>query len=284
MIAKSKLPTTKIFENTRDILKKNNINQPEVEAKIIIDFVNGENNPLSKILSNTKIQQINTILKKRLKGEPLSKIIKQKGFWNDVFYTNENTLDPRADTEILVEAILEDYNFIKNKNIYFIDLCSGTGCIGLSILKELPNSHCTFIDISEEAMKINQLNANLLKLTTRSKFLISDLLTNPDLNMSDNEFIVSNPPYIKSSDIKKLSHETRHDPLLSLDGGIDGGDYYRLIFKQLSETSYKGHLYLEIDPNVRDLVANLALDNNAKILYIKRDYLKLDRIIKILFI
>ena len=117
MIAKSKLPITKIFENTRDILKKNNINQPEVEAKIIIDFVNGENNPLSKILSNTKIQQINTILKKRLKGEPLSKIIKQKGFWNDVFYTNENTLDPRADTEILVEAILEDYNFTKNKNI-----------------------------------------------------------------------------------------------------------------------------------------------------------------------
>jgi release factor glutamine methyltransferase len=284
MIAKSILPITKVFENTRDILKKNNINQPEVEAKIIIDFVNEENNPLSKILSITKIQQINIILKKRLKGEPLSKIIKQKGFWNDVFYTNENTLDPRADTEILVEAILGDYNFTKNKNINFIDLCSGTGCIGLSILKELPNSHCTFIDISEEAMKINHLNANLLKLTTRSKFLISDLLTNPDLNMSANEFIVSNPPYIKSSDIKKLSHETLHDPLLSLDGGIDGGDYYRLIFKQLSETSYKGHLYLEIDPNVRDLVANLALDNNAKILYIKRDYLKLDRIIKIIFI
>ena len=284
MIAKSILPIAKIFENTRDILKKNNINQPEVEAKIIIDYVKGGNTSFTKILSNTKIQQINTIIKKRLKGEPLSKIIKQKGFWNDIFYTNENTLDPRADTEILVEAILDDYNSMKNNNINFIDLCSGTGCIGLSILKELPNSHCTFIDISEEAMKINQLNANLLKLTTRSKFLISDLLTNPDLNMSDNEFIVSNPPYIKSSDIKKLSHETLHDPLLSLDGGIDGGDYYRSIFKQLSENSYKGHLYLEIDPNVRDLVANLALDNNAKILYIKRDYLKLDRIIKIIFI
>lgn len=284
MIAKSILPITKIFENTRDILKKNNINQPEVEAKIIIDYVKGDNTPFSKIFSNTKIQQINSIIKKRLKGEPLSKIIKQKGFWNDIFYTNENTLDPRADTEILVEAILDDYNFMKNNNINFIDLCSGTGCIGLSILKELPNSHCTFIDISEEAMKINQLNADLLKLTTRSKFLTSDLLTNPNLNMNDNDFIVSNPPYIKSSDIKKLSFETLHDPLLSLDGGMDGGDYYRSIFKQLSETSYKGHLYLEIDPNVRDLVANLALDNNAKILYIKRDYLELDRIIKIIFI
>ena len=284
MIAKSILPITKIFENTRDILKKNNINQPEVEAKIIIDYVKGGNTSFTKILSNTKIQQINTIIKKRLKGEPLSKIIKQKGFWNDIFYTNENTLDPRADTEILVEAILDDYNFMKNNNINFIDLCSGTGCIGLSILKELPNSHCTFIDISEEAMKINQLNADLLKLTTRSNFLISDLLTNPNLNMNDNDFIVSNPPYIKSSDIKKLSFETLHDPLLSLDGGMDGGNYYRSIFKQLSQTNYKGHLYLEIDPNVRDLVTNLALDNNAKILYIKRDYLKLDRIIKIIFI
>ena len=284
MIAKSILPIAKIFENTRDILKKNNINQPEVEAKIIIDYVKGGNTSFTKILSNTKIQQINTIIKKRLKGEPLSKIIKQKGFWNDIFYTNENTLDPRADTEILVEAILDDYNFMKNNNINFIDLCSGTGCIGLSILKELPNSHCTFIDISEEAMKINQLNADLLKLTTRSNFLISDLLTNPNLNMNDNDFIVSNPPYIKSSDIKKLSFETLHDPLLSLDGGMDGGNYYRSIFKQLSQTNYKGHLYLEIDPNVRDLVTNLALDNNAKILYIKRDYLKLDRIIKIIFI
>ena len=284
MIAKSILPIAKIFENTRDILKKNNINQPEVEAKIIIDYVKGGNTSFTKILSNTKIQQINTIIKKRLKGEPLSKIIKQKGFWNDIFYTNENTLDPRADTEILVEAIKNDYNFMKNNNINFIDLCSGTGCIGLSILKELPNSHCTFIDISEEAMKINQLNADLLKLTTRSNFLISDLLTNPNLNMNDNDFIVSNPPYIKSSDIKKLSFETLHDPLLSLDGGMDGGDYYRSIFKQLSQTNYKGHLYLEIDPNVRDLVTNLALDNNAKILYIKRDYLKLDRIIKIIFI
>ena len=284
MIAKSILPIAKIFENTRDILKKNNINQPEVEAKIIIDYVKGGNTSFTKILSNTKIQQINTIIKKRLKGEPLSKIIKQKGFWNDIFYTNENTLDPRADTEILVEAILDDYNSMKNNNINFIDLCSGTGCIGLSILKELPNSHCTFIDISEEAMKINQLNADLLKLTTRSNFLISDLLTNPNLNMNDNDFIVSNPPYIKSSDIKKLSFETLHDPLLSLDGGMDGGDYYRSIFKQLSQISYKGHLYLEIDPNVRDLVTNLALDNNAKILYIKRDYLKLDRIIKIIFI
>jgi len=284
MIAKSILSITKIFENTRDILKKNNINQPDVEAKIIIDYVKGDNTPFSKILSNTKIQQINTIIKKRLKGEPLSKIIKQKGFWNDIFYTNENTLDPRADTEILVEAILDDYNFMKNNNINFIDLCSGTGCIGLSILKELPNSHCTFIDISEEAMKINKLNADLLKLTTRSKFLTSDLLTNPNLNMNDNDFIVSNPPYIKSSDIKKLSFETLHDPLLSLDGGMDGGDYYRSIFKKLSEISYKGHLYLEIDQNVRDLVANLALDNNAKILYIKRDYLELDRIIKIIFI
>ncbi|MDG2007672.1 MAG: peptide chain release factor N(5)-glutamine methyltransferase [Alphaproteobacteria bacterium] len=284
MIAKSILPIAKIFENTRDILKKNNINQPEVEAKIIIDYVKGGNTSFTKILSNTKIQQINTIIKKRLKGEPLSKIIKQKGFWNDIFYTNENTLDPRADTEILVEAILDDYNSMKNNNINFIDLCSGTGCIGLSILKELPNSHCTFIDISEEAMKINQLNADLLKLTTRSNFLISDLLTNPNLNMNDNDFIVSNPPYIKSSDIKKLSFETLHDPLLSLDGGMDGGNYYRSIFKQLSQTNYKGHLYLEIDPNVRDLVTNLALDNNAKILYIKRDYLKLDRIIKIIFI
>ena len=72
-------------------------------------------------------------MEKRLEGKPLAKIINQKGFWNDVFYTNEDTLDPRADSEILVESILDDYDFMKMKKFNFIDLCSGTGCLGLSL-------------------------------------------------------------------------------------------------------------------------------------------------------
>ena len=284
MIIDSSKKISKIFENTKNFLKENNINQPEIEAKIIMTYISGEKNFYSSSIDKIEIEKINIILKKRVEGKPLSKIINQKGFWNDIFYTDENTLDPRADTEILVESIIADYNFMKNKSINFIDLCSGTGCIGLSLLKELPNSNCSFIDISTQAIKINKLNSDFLKLKSRSNFFISDLLSDPNLNIDNIEFIVSNPPYIKSSDIKNLSTETLHDPILSLDGGNDGCDYYRSIFKQLKEYNYKGYLYLEIDPIVRDKVKNLALDNCAKILYIKRDYLKLERIIKIIFI
>jgi len=147
-------------------------------------------------------------VEKRLEGKPLAKIINQKGFWNDVFYTNEDTLDPRADSEILVESILDDYGFMKTIKFKFIDLCSGTGCLGLSLLGELSNSHCLFIDISHEALKVNKINSNQLNLDTRSTFLVSDLLSDSSLNLNNIEFIVSNPPYIKSLDIKKLNFET----------------------------------------------------------------------------
>ena len=272
-----------IFNKVVASLKNNNINQPDVEAKIIINFASKKKNSkfTSQVIIN--INKINLILKKRLEGKPLAKIINEKGFWNDVFYTNQDTLDPRADSEILVESINEDYEFMKNKKINFIDLCSGTGCLGLSLLNELPNSRCLFIDISFKAMKINQLNAKLLKLESRSKFSISNLLLDPNLKLNDIEFIVCNPPYIKSSDIKKLNKETLYDPLLALDGGDDGCDLYHQIVTQLKDLKYNSFLYLEIDPNIKDNLVKLVLDNNAKILYIKKDYLNLDRLVKIVF-
>ncbi|MDC0861315.1 peptide chain release factor N(5)-glutamine methyltransferase [Alphaproteobacteria bacterium] len=263
---------SKIYDKIFTSLKDNNINYPDVEAKIIINFTSQ---------ADFSEDKVNFILKKRLEGMPLAKIINQKGFWNDIFYTNEDTLDPRADSEVLVESIIKDYDAIKTKKINFIDLCSGTGCLGLSLLKELPNSHCLFIDISPKAMKINQLNAKLLNQESRSTFLISDLLSDPNLKLSDIKFIVANPPYIRSPDIKKLNNETSYDPLLALDGGSDGCDFYRSIIDQLKYLKYKGDLYLEVDPIIKDNLVKLVIDNNAKILYIKKDYLGLERLFKI---
>ena len=275
---------SKIFDNIVTSLKKNHINNPDSEAKIIISSASGKKNFNFVSESDLNIDKINSILKKRLEGRPLAKIINQKGFWNDIFYTNENTLDPRADSEILVESVLDDFGFMMTKKFNFIDLCSGTGCLGLSLLGELSSSHCLFIDISPEAIKVNKINSSQLNLDKRSKFLVSNLLSDPNLNLNNIEFIVSNPPYIKSSHIKNLNSETLHDPLLSLDGGADGCDFYRSIIHQLNKIEFKGYLYLEIDPIVKDKVVNLVLENNANILYIKQDYLGLDRLVKITFL
>ncbi len=284
MISKNSNQVSKIFNNIIISLQKNNIRNPDIEAKIIISSASDKDNFTSVSHQDLNTNKINFIVKERLKGIPLAKIIKQKGFWNDIFYTNKNTLDPRPDSEVLVESILQDYEFMKTKKIHFIDLCSGTGCLGLSLLGELLYSQCLFIDVCNKAMKVNQINSELLNLKTRSNFLISDLLTNFSLSLRNIEFIISNPPYIRTADIEDLSTETRHDPLLALNGGYDGCDFYRLIITQLKNLKYKGYLYLEIDPIVKDKVVKLVLENNAKVLYIKRDYLELDRIIKIIFL
>ena len=284
MTAENTKEISKIFDNIVTTLKKNHIDNPENESKIIISYASGKKNFNFISETDINIDKINSIVEKRLEGKPLAKIINQKGFWNDVFYTNEDTLDPRADSEILVESILDDYGFMKTIKFKFIDLCSGTGCLGLSLLGELSNSHCLFIDISHEALKVNKINSNQLNLDKRSTFLVSDLLSDSSLKLNNIEFIVSNPPYIKSLDIKKLNFETLHDPLLSLDGGVDGCDFYRSIILQLKNLKYKGCLYLEIDPIVKGDVIKLVLDNGANILYIKQDYLKNDRLIKITFL
>ncbi len=272
-----------IFDNVSISLKQNNINNYSAEAKIIISSSAENKNFYSLSAEDINSEKLNHIIEKRIEGIPLAKIINEKGFWKNLFYTNENTLDPRADSEILVESISNDYNFIKLNSFNFMDLCSGTGCIGLSILKEFKKSNCFFVELSPEAINVNKHNSKLLNLTSRSNFFSSDLLLDFKLSMRNIEFIVCNPPYIPSNDVKYLSKETLHDPLMALDGGSDGCYFYRLIISQLLKINYKGILYLEIDPKVRDNVLKLTVEKNLKVIYIKRDYLDLDRLIKINF-
>ena len=257
------------------------VSQAEQESQIIISYSAKRANYLD--VKNSEIDQklIIKILNERIKGKPLAKIIKEKGFWKKIFYTDDYTLDPRADSEIIVEQFLIDYRKDKNK-LRLLDLCCGTGCLGISIIDELNDSFCDFIDISKQALDACKKNIKKFKKQKNTNLFHSNLFENYPINRLKNiDIIVCNPPYIPSRNYLNLSKETLYDPRISLDGGKLGMDYYEKIINFLEIVKFKGIIYFEIDPIITKNMYKFLLEKGVKIVYKKLDYLGLDRLIKI---
>lgn len=163
--------------------------------------------------------------KRRAAGEPLQYILGQWEFMGLEFFVDPSVLIPRADTETLIDYILES----RSGSPKILDLCCGSGCIGLSLKHFLPKSRITLADISHSALKTAKKNAGALGLDVH--FVQADVLDGFEKYFSENEFdiIVSNPPYIKSADIPLLQREVLHEPRIALDGGEDGMLFYRAI-------------------------------------------------------
>ena len=205
-------------------LKEKNIVSHELDAEIILSDIMGV--PREFLIINNHINISKKILNKydqainrRTKKEPVAYITGKKEFWSTDFFVNGATLVPRPETELLIYKVID---FFKNKKINILDIGTGSGCILLSVLKELHNSYGIGIDISSKAIKMAKKNSKNLNLHHRSKFKVFDL------NNFDNgkyDLIISNPPYIPTNDIKKLSKDiTDYEPRLALDGGSDGLD------------------------------------------------------------
>ena len=175
------------------------------------------------------------------------------------FYVDENVLIPQPDTEILVESVLEICNNIKeNTKIKILDLCTGSGAIAIALNYELNkrniNTEIIASDISDNALRVAKKNN--VKNNTKVKFIHSDLFE----NIKDNDFdiIVSNPPYIKKDVIPTLSKQVRNEPIIALDGGDDGLDFYKKIIEQARKyIKNEGYLCLEIGYDQKIEVLNL---------------------------
>jgi len=177
--------------------------------------------------------------------EPVAYIIGKKEFWSQDFTVNQATLVPRPETELLIYKVVD---FFKNKRINVLDIGTGSGCILLSILKELDFSRGVGIDISTKAIKTAQINSKNLNLFHQSKFKVFDI---SKFNVGKYDLIVSNPPYIPSKDIKNLSKDIiNYEPLVALNGGLDGLDLIRkVIYKSNSLLKRNGLLAIEIGFN-----------------------------------
>jgi len=227
-------------------LKNKNIPNAEIDLRVLLNYSKYSKNEI--ILSNFDLDQINIdlfnkVLDRRLSKEPISKIINKKNFWKDEFYVNEFVLDPRPETEGIVE---ESIKLIKNKNsnIKILDIGTGSGAIAISLAREFINANIMAIDISEEAIKVANLNIKNKKLNNQiqlRKITIDNINEKFDL-------IVSNPPYLTKKELENTSYEIKnYEPLIALDGGDDGLNFYRDFSKKINKImNVNSYLLLEI--------------------------------------
>lgn len=262
------------------MLKSNNIESPKLKSRLLLQYVLDEPRQYIIVYDKkeiTKKQQWEYFIniEKLTKGIPLQHITHRQEFMKMDFFVDENTLIPRPDTEILVEEVIKIANQKYNPKI--LDLCTGSGAIAISLKKYVPNSEIIGVDISEKAIEVANKNAN--KLNADVKFIKSDLFER--LKKEKFDIIVSNPPYIKKEEIKKLSKEVQKEPELALDGGIDGLDFYRKITSQAIEyLKTESFLCFEIGYNQKNDVMQIIEDQqNYKNIYCKKDLYGYDRVI-----
>ena len=257
------------LENTikkaSQLLKNHNIHSHELDAQIILSNIMGvkresliTNNEIN--VSKKIMEKYDDAIKRRIKKEPVAYIIGKKEFWSEDFMVNHGTLIPRPETELLIYKII---NFFKNKKINILDIGTGSGCILLSILKELNFSRGIGIDISAKAIQMAKVNSKNLNLFYRSKFKVIDL---NKFNIGKYDLIVSNPPYIPSRDIKNLSKDiTNYEPLTALNGGSDGLDLIKkVIYKSNHLLKREGLLALEIGHSQYQKVSCILRSNGYR--------------------
>ena len=218
-------------------------------------------------------EKIKLCINKLIEGIPVQYLTNEQEFYGNKFYVDDNVLIPQPDTEILVE---EAISIIKNGD-KVLDLCTGSGAIGVSLKKKFADRIDVIgTDISKEALRVAKMNADANRVSV--EFVESNMFDK--IVENDFDLIVSNPPYIETNVIKTLSKEVQNEPHIALDGGSDGLDFYRIIVKEGKDyLKSGGYLIIEIGFNQRDEVINLLKENDYLDIYSKKDYSGNDRIV-----
>ena len=264
-----------------NILKNKSILSAKLDSEILMAKALGKKREYiilnnDKIIKEQNLKYFKKLVHERATRKPIAYLLNKKSFWNSEFYVNKNTLIPRPDTEIILEQILK---FTKNKNyLNILDIGVGSGCILLSILKERKNFYGTGIDISRNSLDICKMNAKKLLLERRVKFFKSDV---DKFAIGKYDLIVSNPPYIKTCDLKYLESDViKFEPKLALDGGLDGLSVIRKVIKKSSELLKKnGKFILEIGFDQKNKVIKLLNNKGFYINSTVKDLANNDRCI-----
>ena len=216
------------------------------------------------------VQKVKKFAKKRLSGMPIQKIFNRAYFFDNVFFVNNNVLCPRPETELLAEEVIK----IANSKTKVLDLCTGSGCIAITIQKNT-SAKVVASDVSKKALYVARKNAK--NLNSDVQFVCSDMFKNIKGKF---DIIVSNPPYIPTKTCQTLDKEVKDfDPIISLDGGKDGLDFYRIICQNAKQYLDKnGKILLEVGIKQATKVENMlkAAGFDTKI---KKDYNNIERIV-----
>ena len=252
----------------QSILLDNNILSAKLDSEILMSQAIRKNKEfiilnLNKEIKKKDLDYFDNLIQERAKSIPIAQIIKKKDFWKYEFIVNNNVLIPRPDTEILIEQALI---LVKNKNsLQILDIGIGSGCILMSILKEKKNFIGTGIDISNKSLQISKVNGRKLRINNRLRLFKSNI---DNFNTGKYDLIVSNPPYIKKSNLKCLEKDISFEPKQALDGGLDGLLEIRKVINKSSELIKRsGHFIIEIGFDQKNKVKKILRDKGF---YIKK--------------
>lgn len=233
---------------------------------------------LNKELTNEQEEKFLSMINDRLNGRPIAYIVEHREFMGLDFYVKEGVLIPRPDTETLVEEIID---ICKDKEVNILDIGTGSGAITVSLAKYLSNANLTSFDIADIPLEIGKKNAIKNGVEEKVKFVKSDLFS--AIKDKDVKFdvIVSNPPYIRKSDMNTLHTQVKdYEPYNALEGGVDGLDFYRKITKQSNLYLKKGGiLAYEVGHDQAQDVAMIMQNNGYTNIYTKKDIQGIDRVV-----
>jgi len=255
------------------VLKKSKIISCRLDSELLLSKVLDKNREeilinLDQEICQNYFSTYKELISRRSQNEPVAYILQEKEFWSKNFFVSSDTLIPRPETELMVEKLVKIF---KGNKISILDIGTGCGCILISLLSELNNSKGVGIDISKKAITVAKKNAKKHRMIDNTAFFNKSL---------DSEFnrkfdlIVSNPPYIKSKDLKNLSDDIKkYEPMLALDGGNDGLDLIKkVIYKARNILKFKGMLALEIGNEQYKKVSKILTTNNFRIEHLINDY------------
>ncbi len=262
-------------------LKKKNIGSALLDSEILMSKVLKKDRwsvllNSERSLSKKDYKNFRKLISNRLKYQPIAYLTGEKSFWKYEFEINNKVLIPRPDTELLVDQVLKIY---ENKpKIKFLELGVGSGCLILSILKERMLFLGVGVDLSKDCIDICKKNAIKLCVQNRLKLFKTDI---DNFNLGKYDLVISNPPYIKKLELKRLDKDViNYEPKLALDGGLDGLSKIRKVIKKSSElVKLNGKLIIEIAHDQRKMVKKILIENGFFINNVIKDLSKNDRCI-----
>ena len=262
-----------LLNSGSDKLQRQKIRSSRLDSEILLSKVLNKKREevlvkLERVMNRGEIFAFNDLIQRRMRKEPIAYIMKEKEFWGKKFEVDKNTLIPRPETELLIEKLIKIYKY---KKISILDIGTGSGCILVSLLIELPNSIGVGIDISRKAIEIARKNALLYGVDKRIKFLTKSIIK---LHNCKFDLLVSNPPYIDKKKIRNLDDGIKKfEPLVALNGGNDGLDVIKkVIYKAKEILKINGRLALEIGNDQSKKVSKELKLNNFIIEQNIKDY------------
>lgn len=239
-----------LYMELRRQFRAADISMGELEARELVAFVTGSDKRKTadwgfRYLDPETIARARAMAERRLNGEPLAYILGEWDFFGRTFTVNPHVLIPRSDTEPLCQLAIEDAKTLENPKI--LDLCCGSGCIGLTLAAEIPDARVAAIDLSEEALVVARENARRLGVTARYFTACGDALGQPDEHLGTFDLLLCNPPYITAQEMTELDKSVvDFEPRMALYGGEDGLDFYRNIARHWVKMMVPGgRMYFE---------------------------------------